>query len=117
MLEARTGCLATEAPLSGQLQIFSGGMHTSSYCGAGRPFALWLRVEKRGTGVDRSRAARSGRRATDVQPVESLYLETMRELSRLKTVVQALVDAVQALTGSQRNPNNKIDRSPTKEVP
>jgi hypothetical protein len=61
-------------------------------------------VDKRGTVADQRRVTRNGRRATDVQPVESFYVETTRELSRLKTVVQALVDAVQALTGSQRKP-------------
>jgi hypothetical protein len=61
-------------------------------------------VEKRDTVAERRRMTRNGRRATDVQPVENFCVETTRELRRLKKVVQALVDAVQALTGAQRKP-------------
>jgi len=61
-------------------------------------------MDKRGTLADRRRVTRKGRRATDVQPFEIACLEMARELSRVKTVLQTLIDAVQALTGSQTKP-------------
>ena len=70
----------------------------------GKRYALWLRVDRRGTVADRREVTRKGRRATDLQSFDNFCVETTQELSRLKTVVQILIDAVQGLTGSQKRP-------------
>ena len=71
--------------------------------GGGEPFADEPGMEKRGTVADRRRI-RNGRRATDVDTAENACVEMTRELSRLKTVLQTLIDAVQGLTASQTKP-------------
>jgi hypothetical protein len=59
---------------------------------------------KRGTLAGRRRVTRKQHRAANVQPIENPCVEMARELSRLKTVLQTLIDAVQALTASQTKP-------------
>ena len=63
--------------------------------------AVIAAVEKRGKVADRRRVTRNGRRATDIHPAEGASAKMAREISQLKNVVQILVDAVQALTGSR----------------
>jgi hypothetical protein len=73
-------------------------------------------MDRRST-LDDRRVAVNGRRAIDAPPAENPCVEMIRELSRLKTVLQTLVDAVQALTGSQTKHEQQHQREPIKKAP
>ena len=62
--------------------------------------------------MDRRRTSIEGRRATDIHPLERLCAATTREVFQIKTVMQVLVDAVQALTGSRTRDDVRLTPSP-----
>jgi hypothetical protein len=66
--------------------------------------AIWMSMEELRKLSDRRQLTRSGRRTTDPQPVQCFCIETRQEVARLRSVVQVLADAVQALTATRDKP-------------
>ena len=71
----------------------------------GTAFAIWLSMHERRVISDRRQKTRSGRRHSDPRPEDRASSdETQREFGQPKTVINKLLDDVQAFTATPPKP-------------